>query len=363
MALFRSLSSAEQVAAHLRAEIESGGRSGVMAGVLRLEGELGVNRKTVEVALRQLEKEGLLESQGVGRRRLIRSMVDVRRAPGMRVAILPSEKADRNVNYLVELLHELRDAGHDAFFTPASMTELGMDPNRIAGMVKGIQSDVWVVVAGSHEVMEWFSKQKKPTFALFGRRRGFAMASVGPDKATALAEATRALIALGHRRIVLLARPQRRLPNPGASEQAFLDELAAHGIVPDSYHLPDWEVTVSGFYGRLEALFRVTPPTALIVDETPFFVATQQFLAERGLRVPEDVSLVSTDADPAFDWCRKSVAHIHWDSGPVLRRVLRWVDRVSHGKEDLRQTLTPAEFVPGGTIGRVRGEEVLPQRR
>ena len=72
------------------------------------------------------------------------------------------------------------------------------------------------------------------------------------------------------------------------------------------------------------------------------------------LRVLEDVSLVCTDADPAFDWCRKSVAHIRWDSGPVLRRVLRWVNRVSHGKEDLRQTHTPAEFVPGGTIGRMR---------
>ena len=62
----------------------------------------------------------------------------------------------------------------------------------------------------------------------------------------------------------------------------------------------------------------------------------------------EDVSLVCTDADPAFDWCRKSVAHIRWDSGPVLWRVLRWVNRMSHGKEDLRQTHTPAEFVPGG---------------
>jgi DNA-binding LacI/PurR family transcriptional regulator len=223
-------------------------------------------------------------------------------------------------------------------------------------MVEKTQADAWVVVSGSREVLEWFSKQEKPTLALFGRRRRLAIASVGPDKPAAYAAVTRALVALGHRRIVLLTRPQRRLPEPGASEQAFLGELAAHGIAPSPYHLPDWEVTVSGFYGRLEALFHVTPPTALIVDETPFFVAAQQFLAERGLRVPEDVSLVCTDADPVFDWCRKSIAHIRWDSGPVLRRILRWVEHVSRGKEDLRHTLTSAEFVPGGTIGKAKGD-------
>ena len=86
---------------HLRAVIESGVMAGVMAGVMRLEGELGVNRKTVEVALRLLEKKGMLESQGAGRQRLIRAKVDAHRASGMRVAILPNEKAERNLNCIV----------------------------------------------------------------------------------------------------------------------------------------------------------------------------------------------------------------------------------------------------------------------
>lgn len=70
-------------------------------------------------------------------------------------------------------------------------------------------------------------------------------------------------------------------------------------------------------------------------------------------RVPEDVSLVCTDADPSFDWCQPPISHIRWDIDPVVRRVVRWVGNVSAGKPDLRQTLTPAEFVPGGTIGPV----------
>ena len=163
------------------------------------------------------------------------------------------------------------------------------------------------------------------------------------------------MIGLGHRRIVLLARRMRRLPQPGASEQAFLDELAAHGIETSSYHLPDWEESVDGFNERLESLFRVTRPTALIIDEVPLFVAVQQFFAGRTIRVPQDVSLICTDASQDFDWCRPTVAHIRWDSRPVVRRIVRWVANVASGKADLRQTLTAAKFVRGGTMGPAGG--------
>jgi glutamate-ammonia-ligase adenylyltransferase len=44
--------------------------------------------------------------------------------------------------------------------------------------------------------------------------------------------ATRRLIELGHRRIVMLSRPMRRLPEPGAAEQAFLTEMEVHGLPP-----------------------------------------------------------------------------------------------------------------------------------
>ena len=48
--------------------------------------------------------------------------------------------------------------------------------------------------------------------------------------------------------------------------------------------------------------------------------------------VPEDVSLICTDGDPHFAWCRPSVAHIQWDTAPVVRRALRWADNVARSK-------------------------------
>jgi DNA-binding LacI/PurR family transcriptional regulator len=155
----------------------------------------------------------------------------------------------------------------------------------------------------------------------------------------------------------LLAQSPRRLPEPGHLESLFLKELESHGIPTSSYHLPDWDDSTAGFHQRLDALFTTTAPTALILEEAPLLFAAQQFLQSRGLRVPQDVSLICTDSDPHFSWCKPSIAHIHWDSRPVVRRVVNWAANISRGKNDISQKLTPAEFIAGGTIGPAPAQE------
>ncbi len=139
----------------------------------------------------------------------------------------------------------------------------------------------------------------------------------------------------------------------GTVERAFLAELAAHGIVTGDYHLPDWEETPKGFSALLESLFRKTPPTALIIDETARFIAAMQFLARRHIEVPGQVSLVATDFDSSLEWCHPGVAHMSWNPAPIVRRIVRWVAAVGQGKADRKTINFPAEFVPGGSIGPV----------
>ena len=355
MSRLRVMTAAEQVAAHLRADLRRGAWGGRMAGGARLAVELGVGRDTVEAALRQLEADGSLVPQGAGRRRSIAIPEVADPVRPLRVTILLSEPADRQLSYVVDLQHSLVNAGHHARVSQKCLRELGMNALRVQRLVEQKPSDAWIVASGSREVLEWFATGPWPAFALFGRRRGLPLAGTGPDKPPAMAAATRRLIELGHRRIVLLNRAERRLPVPGATEQAFLATLKAHGITPSRYHLPDWEESIEGFHARLTELFRVTPPTALIISEAQFWVAALQFCAGRGLHVPADVSLVCTDGSSDFAWCLPPVSHIRWDTGPVLRRIIRWVTHVSRGVRDVRQTLTKAEFVEGGTIAPVAG--------
>jgi LacI family transcriptional regulator len=228
-----------------------------------------------------------------------------------------------------------------------------MNVRPLARMVKKTEADAWVVGAGTSEVLEWFMQQKIPVFALYGRRRKLKIAGIGPDIIPSFGEATRRLIELGHQRIVFLDSLYK-FSEPGVAGTVFLAALSAGGITAGSYNLPGWDGGQGGFYALLDSLFQHTPPTAIIAGSGPTYFATLHFLLNRGIRVPQDLSLIVFDDDPDFNQCEPSVSHIRWKSSrPVVNRIVGWVNNISEGKEDTRQTTIKAEFVEGGTIGQV----------
>ncbi|MGB1129523.1 MAG: substrate-binding domain-containing protein [Haloferula sp.] len=344
------LSAVDQVAAHLREEILRGGFGDALPGVNPLSTRLGVNRKTVDAALRLLEKEGLLVSQGSGRKRKIVMPKNVK-APALRVAILTHDVMDRGSNLHQQLWYRLEEVGHRPFHPQQTLSEIGSDLKNVASMVRRSGADAWVIGAGSKQLLHWFAAQETPAFALFGRRGEVPIAGAGPDKSDAFAEATRRLIELGHRRISFIGRSLLRSPKPGRSIRAYLDELESAGIRTGPFNLPSWEESADGFEEILSSLSKTTPPTALFLDEAFLYNAALHHLAAKGLRVPDDVSLICTDAEASYGWCRPSVAHVEWDFEPVIRRIVRWTGNVARGIEDRRQSFTEARFVEGGTIG------------
>lgn len=347
------LTVAEQIAEHLKEEIALGSLSGEIPGRNELAKRYDVGFSSVEQALKQLEFEGILIAQGSGRMRRVAEQPARRMKRKLSIAILAYE--DFSEGIFSEVPHALRESGHHAFLAKSNLLELGMDVRKVANLYKRTDSDAWIVCSGPRQVNEWFASQEKPAFALFGRRKGIPIASVGSDKTSAIIAATRRMIELGHRRIVMMARPDRRLPEPGDPEKAFLKELAAHGLSSASnYHLPDWEDGLAGFHSRMDELFRVTPPTALIVNEMKVFIAAQQFLGQRQLRAPEDISLLSMESDNSFDWCRPQISCIEWDRSAVIRRLMSWANDTARGKKDIREVTVNARFIEGGTIGRAR---------
>ena len=352
---WQRISTAQQLSRYLREELARERWSGTMPGVIRLAGEFGVSRDSVEAALSELEREGLLLAQGRGKRRLIVAEGMSARAPALRMVVLLFEPADRSTNYIMELIHALRDAGHQAEFAPKTQTELGAKVTRVARMIEDTAADAWVVFGASREVLEWFAASSLPAFALAGRANRLPIASIMPDKVAPMRLAVRRLVALGHRRIVLLCRPHRVIPEPGRFERAFLEQLESQGIATGPYHLQTWNETAEGLYKALDSLFRYTPPTALFIQEAPPVTATLQFCMRRGLKVPDDFSLICTDPDPAFQWCLPSIAHIAWDSRQMIRRIVGWAENLRFGKKDLKKGFFKARLVEGGTIGPVKG--------
>jgi DNA-binding LacI/PurR family transcriptional regulator len=234
-----------------------------------------------------------------------------------------------------------------------------MRPSRIARFVNRSAADAWIVCAGSREVLAWFAEESIPVFALFGRRSGLPIAGGSPRKIPAMQQAVDELVGLGHRRIVMLSREERCQPEPALYEAEFLKRLETNGIDASSYHLPHWSNDADSFHRCLDTLFGLTPPTALFVNEPMLFISAMLHLTRKGLRCPEDVSMVCDDPSREFLWCRPSVTHIAWDAAPLIRRVLQWAGHVAQGTKDTRQSNTQAKLVRGDSIGpapqRVRG--------
>jgi DNA-binding LacI/PurR family transcriptional regulator len=350
-------SAAEQVAAHLIAEIGKSRWAGRLPGVNRLAADLGVSRETVRAALLIVEQSGHLKSTGAGKPRVI---VRDRPAPpaarrGLRVALLLRERLDQEVNsaflnLILRLRHALEKAGHICISPPKSQDELGLSPPRIIRMVEQTEADAWVIATGSLELLEWFCRQPLPALAIGGRLRDLPIAGASTDHLETTRALFRRLIAMGHRRITWITERERRIPCLGKVERTLKDELEAKGIPFGEFNMPDWEETPEGLEKLLHKLFRLTPPTAIHTSEWATCVGVLSFLHRRGLRVPEDVSVITETTEVATLWHRPLIAHYLCDYSDLERRIMRWVAAVARGEKDLKQSYFQAGFEAGGSI-------------
>jgi LacI family transcriptional regulator len=107
--------------------------------------------------------------------------------------------------------------------------------------------------------------------------------------------ATDHLVSLGHRRIGAITGPRSGF----ASEErlnGFRTGLAAAGVLPSPELVVDGDFMIdSGRRGGGELLDLPEPPTAIFAFNDNMAVGAMQAARERGLRVPEDVSIVGFD--------------------------------------------------------------------
>ena len=125
--------------------------------------------------------------------------------------------------------------------------------------------------------------------------------SVGVDERVAGEVATRHLIELGHRRIGFVAGPGHYLPT---RQKAFGRELAlrAAGLEPDGL-VVHAEFSVDGGRAAIRTLLDGTdPPTAVICSSDLMAIGVLNEAVQRGLRVPEDLSIVGFDGVDAAEW-------------------------------------------------------------
>jgi LacI family transcriptional regulator len=106
---------------------------------------------------------------------------------------------------------------------------------------------------------------------------------------------SRHLVDLGHRRIGVIAGPHNWLASD-ARLAGHASALANAGVLPDPALVRSGEPTAHfGYHAAAELLDVPQPPTALIGFNDKVAVGALAAAAQRGLRVPEDLSIAGFD--------------------------------------------------------------------
>jgi LacI family transcriptional regulator len=172
---------------------------------------------------------------------------------------------------------------------------------------------------------------------------------VDSDSVGMITEVVNWLVDLGHRRIGFVQGPAEQW-SARQREYAFRQAMAARGIEVR----PEW--LACGFYtqegGRraAEQLLQVYPPlTALIVSNDPMALGVLEVCRQRGVRVPEQLSVVGFDDIP--------LAAL---ANPPLTTVRNPIHEIGyHAAQALLEQITSGEVKRGNCL--LRGELVIRQ--
>ncbi|MEV6965584.1 LacI family DNA-binding transcriptional regulator [Hamadaea sp. NPDC051192] len=145
--------------------------------------------------------------------------------------------------------------------------------------------------------------------------------------------ATEHLISLGHRRIGFVAGP-RRLLCSRARLDGYRAGLEAAGIeVDDSLIQPGDFYHESGFTSGTALLELPDPPTAVFASSDQMAFGVYEAVRRKGLRVPDDISVVGFDDLPEARWASPPLTTVRQPLAEMGMLAARTVLRLARGEE------------------------------
>jgi LacI family transcriptional regulator len=145
--------------------------------------------------------------------------------------------------------------------------------------------------------------------------------------------ATEHLLSLGHRRIGFIAGPTRLLCSR-ARLDGYRAALEGAGIpVDDALIVPGDFYHASGSTGASALLDLRKPPTAVFAASDQMALGAIEALRRRGLRVPEDMSVVGFDDLPEVRWLSPPLTTVRQPLTEMGKVAARTVLRLARGEE------------------------------
>lgn len=228
------------------------------------------------------------------------------------------------------MLYGFERAAHDSYFVsvaslPALDRRSMLDAvDRFLG--QGIEGIVVIATVDTAVAALGHVPPQVPLVAVGCGTRA-SVTSVAIDNVAGAAAATRYLLSLGHRSVFHVAGPANCLDARERAE-GWRQALRETGAAEPALLVGDWSAS-SGY--RLGTQLADDPGlTAVFCGNDTMALGVIRALAERGLRVPEDVSIIGFDDVPEAGYYRPPLTTVRQDFGEVGRQALSTlVDRMS----------------------------------
>jgi DNA-binding LacI/PurR family transcriptional regulator len=229
-------------------------------------------------------------------------------------------------------------AARAARYSVDSVSSLDADEAGFRGVIEGLlrqRVDALVLVVvdiGLLEIVRGLDLSIPVVAAASTARRNARIVSI--DQYRGARSAVRHLAELGHTRILHLAGPATA---PDAIERArgWRDELAERRLLLIEPTRGDWSAA-SGY--RLGLELEVIPGSALFVGNDHMAIGVLSALRERGIRVPEDVSVVGFDDVPEAGYLYPPLTTVRQDFAAlgelIMQKVLVAVEEPDSATED-----------------------------
>ena len=195
-----------------------------------------------------------------------------------------------------------------------------------------------------------------PVVALWQGTQATGVASVGVDNHAGIHAVLDHLIELGHRRIAFVGG--RRLGDIKEREEAFVQYLARlreplrEGYVQHGANEP---ASSAAALERLLAL--PEPPTAVVASTDVLALGLLHAAYERGLRVPDQLSITGFDDIPVAAFTVPSLTTVRMPVREIIEQAVRMaLDETDHAGERPPPVLQPELVVRASTGRAPRGE-------
>ncbi len=194
------------------------------------------------------------------------------------------------------------------------------------------------------QLLDLASKDK--AFILLDREiEGLEDRCVSFDHRYASQLATEFCIEKGHSKIACISGPDSRSSSQ-LRKQGFLDAMSNAGLTPTVSLAGEYDLP-SGYQLTCEILQR-NIPTAIYCCNEEMAVGALLAISERGLRVPDDISVICYDSGERADYVTPKLTSLHFPITSMAREATRKLVN-----PDMKLEMHPPKIIDRGSVRQI----------